>query len=103
MGIYELRKLVTVIAYFNFTGGAHVIYRITDKVNTIDLSNIQLFDELLAIGSIEEDCNPEEFNEYRISQWDALNIAIRYELEREMEKESGMMDIQNAIDKLKHK
>ena len=53
--------------------------------------------ELIAISSIEESDN---ISEYIVSQWDALNLVIRHELEMAIEKEDSMLNIDTLINKI---
>jgi len=68
----------------------------------LTLNNNDVLSHLITIGSLEDDCTVQTMLlSYRMSQWDALNIAIRYELAQEMEHDSNIMDIQKSINKLK--
>lgn len=39
-------------------------------------------------------------NEFKLSQWEALTLAIRHEYELSIEQDSNMMNITNAVNKL---
>lgn len=86
-----------VYSFITHSEGVSITYMKNGISNDISLSNIQLYKELEAIGSIDEDMSPEEFADYNISQWDALNIAIRSELAKETEKEIENSDIFESI------
>lgn len=103
MNIYDLRRNIMVYSFNTHSEGGSIAYMKNGKSNGLALTNIQLFNELIAIGSLDENADPEEFADYNMSQWDALNIAIRHELMLEAEKEIDNSDIGKAIEKLKNK
>jgi len=98
---YNLRNCMHVAKYHSHSGGAMIYYIKQGITNVINFPNPELFKELIAIGSIDEDSDPEYMADYSLSQWDALNIAIRYELAREQERELENSDIGKAINSLK--
>jgi len=97
MDIYELRNAIAVTIYAIYKDSAVIRYTKSGKLNSISLSEIELVQELLAIGSINDERVIDLMNNYNLSQWDALNIAIRFELAREQEKELDHSDIFKAI------
>lgn len=103
MSIKDIRNIVHVYAYTSHSGGATIKYLIhnQDKNEIIRLNNIKMFSELVAIGSLDQETDPEEFADYSISQWDALNIAIRHELSKETESELDKSAIGKAISNIK--
>lgn len=97
MNIYDLRRDIMVYSFNTHSEGGSIAYMKNGKSNGIALTNMELYKELVAIGSLEGDECPEELADYNMSQWDALNIAIRFELAREMDKELKASDIFEAI------
>lgn len=102
MNIYDLRKVINVYSYTLYENGAAIFYTKASKHHYFSLNNILLLQELKSIGSLDEDIIPEQLTDYRMSQWDALNIAIRFELARETEKKIDNADIGKAIENLKN-
>jgi hypothetical protein len=100
MNIYNLRKTMSVEYYFKHANGGAISYSRNNKINVLTLANDELLKELIAIGSLEDGDN---YDNYALSQWDALNISIRFELAREAEKEIDNADIGKAIENLKNK
>jgi len=83
MNIYDIRHRVTVTSYSDHMKGAVILYTRRQGItslNKISLNTDELIKELVSIGSIEEGDTLESYN---LSQWDALHIAIRFELARE--------------------
>lgn len=104
MNIYDLRRVVHVINHVSHSDGCNIHYVKAGTTNFIALSKAELFNELVAIGTYEDAMNDvEAFDDYRMSQWDALNISIRFELERETQKDIDNSDIGKAIYNLKNK
>lgn len=97
MDIYELRQKLLIVNFNTHCEGGTLLYFRDGKSNTLLLSNAELYEELISIGSLDEGTQPEEFADYVMSQWDALNIAIRYEAARDMDKEIDNSDIGKAI------
>lgn len=99
MTIYDLRNIMKVDYYYNTSNGACIIYYRDNNLNTLTLTNDELLKELIAIGSLDDG---EHIDKYTLSQWDALNIVIRFELARETEKQIDNADIGKAIENLKN-
>lgn len=99
MNIYDLRKAIEVTLFTKTSYGAWIQYTKKGKTNSINLDTDTLFKELISIGAYEDNCHDRtEFDDsISISQWDALNIAIRHELKKETEKELKASDIFEAI------
>lgn len=102
MNIYDLRKIISVTIYVIYPDGAIIRYLKGDKLHVLSLTPDELINELISIGSIDENSSYGALNPLELSQWDALNIAIRHELMLEAEKEIDNSDIGKAIDKLKN-
>lgn len=100
MDIYDLRAIIKVEYYHKHVNGGAISYYVNNKFNVITLGNDELKKELISIGSIDDDSN---FDKYVLSQWDALNISIRLELAREIEKDLDNSDIGKAIINLQNK
>lgn len=104
MNIYELRQSVIVTLFGSFWNGqdnARIMYNIDGRPQPkIELQPDELKKELIAIGSIEDDISDDDLRQYHISQWDALSLAIRYELAKETEKELRDSDIFEALAKI---
>jgi len=100
MNIYELRRNMKVTNYYSHSEGAVINYTKANKTGSINLTRDVLIAEAIAIGSLDDDNTEEEKADYILSQYDALNIAIRFEAAREMEKEIENSDIGNAIKKI---
>lgn len=97
MNITSIRQSAHVYTYSSHNEGCLICY-IKDKTSrSLSLTSIQLLNELIAMGSLDEDVTPEEFADYNISQWDALNLVIRHESAIEMDKELDNSDIGKAI------
>lgn len=99
MNIYELRQAIKVEVYYQALTECTISYKKHGTSNIITLDNDTMAKELIAIGSIEE-TDSQKLIEHSLSQWDALNIAIRFELAREMDKEIDNSDIGKAIKKI---
>lgn len=100
MDIYELRNKISVTIYTIYKDGAIIRYLKGNHLNVISLSENELIKELIAIGSLDDVDNWGHLANYELSQWDALNIALRFELAREMDKEIDNSDIGKAIKKI---
>lgn len=103
MNVYQLRNSIMVYMYGperneSSTNAIHysinAVYR-----NTIHLEYTELISELIKLGSLDDNAEIKEETilNYHLSQWDALSIAIRFELAREEEKEIDKSDIFKAI------
>lgn len=104
MTIYELRNIMKVDYYNRHANGGTIRYYRDNHVYVLQLTNDELLKELIAIGSLEDTLHDErQFSTYVLSQWDALNIAIRYQLSRDAEFEIDNADIGKAIENLKNK
>jgi hypothetical protein len=97
MTIYDLRNTMKVEYYHKHSNGGAISYYRNHKLDILTLGNDELLKELIAIGSLEDG---ENYNQYVLSQWDALNIAIRFELARETEKDLQKSDVFESIAKL---
>lgn len=97
MDIYELRRDIAVTIYYCFAAGATILYTNKSHTNSIKLTWAELIKELQAIGSLDDNYASEDLINYHLSQWDALSIAIRFELARAMDKELDNSDIGKAI------
>lgn len=95
MDIYKIRNQVQVTVYYINANGATILYQRKQKSNIINLTYTELTAELIALGSLDEGQNV--LDGYVLSQWDALNIAIRFEAARDMAKEIDKADIGKAI------
>lgn len=100
MNIYDLRRNIMVYSFNTHSGGGYIAYMNNGRSDGIILSKIELRKELELISSIDEEMTNEEFADYNMSQWDALNIAIRHELMLEAEKEIDSSDIGKSINKI---
>jgi len=99
MNIYDLRNTTKVEYYHKHSNGVAISYYRNHKLDILTLGNDELLKELIAIGSLEDG---ENYNQYVLSQWDALNIVIRFELARETEKQIDNADIGKAIENIKN-
>lgn len=102
MNIYDLRKSITVLNWEKTPQGAYIVYKKNKFPYSINFTRDELFKELISIGTYEDNYHDAtEFDESKcISQWDALNIAIRHELEKETEIELNDSDLFSAIAKI---
>lgn len=102
MNIYDLRKTVIVVVFDCHSTGSSIYYQCNSEAKSIHLNTEELFKELIAISTYEDTIQDEKdfMNNYQMSQWDALNIAIRHELIKETEKELKASDIFEAIAKI---
>lgn len=103
MDITDMRQNILVYTFTSHSGGCTIHYIINKTQSTLILDNIKLFAELVAIGSLDYETQPEEFADYNISQWDAINLAIRRELSNEIESDIDNSDIGKSIEKIKNK
>lgn len=104
MTICDLRKSIMVTLYGSFWNDrdfATIGYSINARPQEqLYIQPDVLKNELVAIGSIEEDITDDEFKKYHISQWDALNLVIRHEYAKYMEADIMDSDIGKSIDNL---
>lgn len=96
MDIYELRRKTNVYNFGHHAHGVIIFYTVGEQYCNVSLDQEMLAKELDAIGSIDS-TYPDELVNYKISQWDALNIALRYEQAKAMDKEIDNSDIGKAI------
>lgn len=99
MTLAEIRNMVHVYNYTSKGNNCRIYYYFNGRSKSLSLYWGALKKELIAIGSIEEN---DSLDNYVISQWEAISIAIRHEYAKALEEEPGMIDINKAIDKLKH-
>lgn len=97
MNIYDLRRCLRIINFHSHSEGATIFYLKAVTTDTITLSREELINELIIIGSLDEDSDSEYIADYFISQWDALNIAIRHELAKDQENDLNKSDIFKAL------
>lgn len=99
MNTYKLRNCMKVISYGigQFAGITYLRY--ADQC-TITLTHDKLLTELISIGSLDEGATIEDLGNYTLSQWDALNIAIRHESDKDMDETIKNSDIGKAFDKI---
>lgn len=119
MTTHIMRNLITVTKWAVDTSGATILYERTDKpgkeIKAI-ITPIELVQGLTAIASIDEyTLSPititndgrtysfhNFFRKYHLSQWEALNLAIRHEMEFEEAKDLIKSGIGKALEALKH-
>lgn len=117
----QIRKSIHVSSYGLYEKGLKVEYKWYEnkedegEERTLILLAQDAVLELTALGEIDNyvyyplviywnntGMEWDEFtNKYILSQWDALNLVIRHELAKEIEKEDGMLNLTKAIDNLK--
>lgn len=120
----QLRKEIEVANWhINYDGISITYYQhldnIQQKVTDIKLNPEECARQLSAIGSIdswesqpfrifspESGDDPQDWitfaKTFKLSQWEALTLAIRHEYELSIEQDSNMMNITNAVNKLNH-
>lgn len=96
MDIYELRRKINVYDFRHLPHSVIILYTVGEQYCNVSLDQEMLAKELDAIGSIDS-TYPDELVNYKISQWDALNIALRNEQAKAMDKELDNSDIGKAI------
>lgn len=89
MTTHEIRRNIYVYSWASSRHGLHnwsfcVKYRFHRNEKTVILSKDELISELIAISSIDEAA---EFENYTISQWDVICITVRHELKEATNKE----------------
>lgn len=97
MDIYELRRKTNVYSFGHHDNGVSIFYEVGERHCSICIDHATLSKELIMLGSWDDNLTIDEKMNYCISQWDALNIAIRFELARAQEKELDNSDIFKAI------
>lgn len=104
MTIHDLRGLVYVQSWGNDERGALITYctlfthGVLGDSTEVYIKIDTLLSELLAISSI--DSNAEYHEGYKLSQWDALNLAIRHEYFKYLESDIDNSDIGKALNNL---
>ena len=94
MTTQQIRSNIHVFNFHNDPSGAVIRYMWGDEVTSIVLSAELLQQDLCYIGSIEDD---EDISNYQLSQWDALNLACRAEMARQIQADANIMAIDKAI------
>jgi hypothetical protein len=118
----QLRKQIHVLEYNLTDKGIEIKYvRYTDAdelgtKKTLWLNSEETARQLSIIGSIDS-WEAEDFRlyyngypyhwevfyqEFNLSQWEALTLAIRHEMGIELEKDSNLLEMDKAIDTLKN-
>lgn len=100
MTTQELRQLIYIVSFHHDSDGCAIKYIFNGAVNNLIINSFALRDYLEKIGSIEEDIEPESWEDYSISQWDALSIVIRSEYEKIVDKDVNDSDLFSALNKL---
>lgn len=101
MTTQQLRQSIQVISFHSHSDGCNIKYIMDGQVRTLCYNDIAMLKELTEIGSVDEDITPEEWADYNLSQWDALNLVIRHEYAKGVDEEIENSDIGKSIDKLK--
>ena len=103
----EIRKSIHVNGYGLYDHGIKVYYtwyknrNDKGKERVLILCEKDAIDDLKSMGEIDTDNWDWVADNYIFSQWDALNLVIRYKLAESIEKESGMLAIDKAVENLK--
>lgn len=100
MDIYQIRNKTEVLSFYQHSEGVTINYSFDECSNSLTTNKESLLSELIAIGSIDDESTIGGLDSYQVSQWDALNIAIRFEQTRAMDKEIDNSDIGKAIKKI---
>lgn len=101
MTIHKLRSATQIRSYHNdLNNGAVIDYFIGSSRYTLTLTCSDFKGRLFEISSIDDDITDEDFEKYKISQWDALNIVIRHEYAKYIESEIMDSDIGKAINNI---
>lgn len=119
----QLRKEITVSSYRLHDEGIYIGYSRKNDTKHLTLNPEECAFQLSAIGSIESWSNGElglqlqwedvlnrsvtwSWNvfclSFKLSQWEALTLAIRHEAEKELEKDSNLLEMDKAIEALKN-
>lgn len=104
MTLQQLRTMVHVSSYSTHIEGARIDYYVDGAEDAKRMLFLQIPDlctELVAMGSLDENFTPEQYADYNLSQWDALNIVLRHEYLKALDADAEMMSITNLVDKLK--
>lgn len=114
----QLRKVIKVNTWGLTDTGLTVSYERQDsnpRLLHLILNRAETLKELWLSGTIDEYNSTEEtattdsltcsFDEliisYALCQWEALSIAIRHEAEKELVKDTNMLEIDNMLNALK--
>lgn len=114
MTTHTLRNLITALEWHTGTEGTSILYKRHDRPNkelVWLVQPIELIQGLEAMASIDGytlaplmvtakgvTYTYENFiRGLRISQWEALNLAVRHEMEMEESKTMGMLEIDEAL------
>lgn len=117
MTTHTLRNLITILEWTSNTEGATLLYTRSDKPHkefSWHVEPIELMGGLSAMGSIDEyTLSPHTvvvngctytfdnfMRNYRLSQWEALNLSLRHEMEVEESKSINMLEIDTALKSL---
>lgn len=98
MTIHDLRGMVHVTTWINDDTGATIYYDVMGDTRAATCNISSLLSELIAISAIESDS--EYLDNYKLSQWDALNLAIRHEYAKFIEADIENSDIGKSINKI---
>lgn len=100
MTTQKLRQSIQIVNFSSHSNGCNIQYIIDRQVRSLCCDDIAMLKRLTDIGSIDEGIHPEEWADYNISQWDALNLVIRHEYEKAIEEEVNSSDIGKAINSI---
>lgn len=113
----QLRKEIKVVSYGIFDTGIYIGYTCKGGTKHIALDPEESARQLSAIGSIDSyrtdivfsiNMDGLDFNwttfliNFKLSQWEALTLAIRYEAEKELENDANLLEMDKAIEALKN-
>lgn len=119
----QLRKEITVRNWYISADGIYIEYWRHTTISELQLNPEESAYQLSAIGSIEswtKDENGlqlrwEEFIDrtvtwgwnvfhltFKLSQWEALTLAIRYESEKELQNDANLLEMDKIIEALKN-
>lgn len=117
----QLRKEITVNYYHITNAGIYVVYfyALKNEIRYLHLNPEECARQLSAIGSIDSwesqpfrifssewGDDPQDWitfaKTFKLSQWEALTLAIRHEYEKELEKDANLLEIDTAIEALKN-
>jgi len=112
----KLRRLIEVTNYHFKDDGILIRYWFLNESFVLQLNIISSLEHLTATNLLD-DYNgvtllgnadgtwitwEELISNNKLSQWDALNIAIRYEEEKQILKDSNLLEMDKAIEALKN-